>query len=402
MKFLFFIILCATFNGFVFTTVLCQEIEENIYEEQELESVPISSNMGATFSLLAQAGKKLLDDNEIRTNFLKIDARAIDENNPAYALLNMNMDEIHRSTGVILKHDVPFKGSGTVLYCLNDYILVLTAYHNFYDDISHNRAHKITQMKIIEDNRDKNHPNSVLAEMVGDNYIRVGKKDIGLVAMKPNNGKNFFENDKVIFSVLDFSKTQQSGQNNSAQIQVNQYPAFFDWYIKGIGTAYHVNGTGYHNIPTLPGASGSGIIINNNSIAGVHVSSGSQISQNVANIKYRGRDVLVENNIFELISLGEIKQEIVKLNNSKDKAILANLVQKYIAKLQREKLIEYLESGRKIQKDKDIDPELLEEINKLNEERIFWASWVFWPKKIEEITDEIVDAYNHNNAKIEL
>jgi hypothetical protein len=404
VKFLFFTILCATFNGFVFTTALCQETEENLYlyEEQELESVPISSNMGTTFSLLAQAGKKFLDDNEIRTNFLKIDARAIDENNPAYALLRMNMDEIHKSTGVILKHDIPFKGSGTILYRLNDHILVLTAYHNFYDDISYNRAHKITQMRIIEDNRDKNHPDSILAEMAGDNYIRAGKKDIGLVAMKLNNGKNFFENDKVIFSILDFSKIQQSGQNNSVQVQINQYPAFFDWYIKGIGTAYHVNGTGYHDIPTLPGASGSGVIVNNN-IVGVHVSSGNQVSKNVVNVQYKGREVLVENNIFELISLDDIEQENIKLSNSNNKPILTELIQKYINSVnqqKRDELIEYLKHGRKIKNDKDTNPEFLKEINKLNEERMFWTSWVFWPKKIEEITNEVVEAYS--NARAEL
>ena len=394
-KFLLLLILCSIFSEFIFTTALCKDKDQ--------EKIPISSSLGISLSQLAINGTTELNYDEMKEAFTNIDIRG-NENKPTYVLLRMSMDKINKKTNKPLKFNEEYKGSGTVLYRLNDHILVLTAYHNLYEDDAFNPdyALKTSQMRLMRDNKKQNNPDDALAEIVVDNYIQIAQKDIALVAMSLYE-KDVFENDKITFDILDFKNFQQPGQGNRINAEINQYPTYFDWYIKTTGSAYHENGKGYHYIPTLPGASGSAVIINGK-IAGVHVSSGNNLlpPNNKINIKYNNRNILVENNIFELISLGEIKQDIAKFNNGKDKVILANLVQKYIAKLQREKLIEYLESGRKIQKDKDTDPAFLEEINKLNEERMFWPSWVFWPKKIEEITDEIVEAYNYNNAKTEL
>ncbi len=289
-----------------------------------------------------------------------------------------------------------FKGSGTVLYRSDNHILVLTAYHNLYQKRSSNSAFNIRQMRVLEDNRDEQHKDIVLAEMADDNYIQVGQKDIALVALELRNEADFFEDNRIIHGILDFRNTQRSGKNNSVQVQINQYPDSFDWYIKTNGTAYHDDSKGYHYIPTLPGASGSGIVVDNN-VIGVHVSSGIRVPLDVRNIQYNNRDLLVENNIFELISMDEIEQVSTRINNVNDRIILADLIRRYVNSMDRrirEELISYLEHGRKIKNDKDTNPEFLKAINKLNEKKKFWTSLFGWPKKIEEITDKVVDAYN--------
>ena len=329
-KFLFFLILCSIFGEFIFTTVLCKE----------QENVPISSGLGISLKQLSLNGKTELDKEEIQKVFSGIDRRG-DENEPTYALLRMNMDKINKKTKKPLS-SASYKGSGTVLYRLNDYILVLTAYHNLYEgDADPSYAFKTSQMRLMRDNKDQNNPDDTLAEMVVDNHTQVAQKDIALVAMNLYE-EDVFENDKATFDILDFKNFQQTGQGNAINAEINQYPSFFEWYIKTVGSAYHENGEGYHYIPTLPGASGSAVIINGK-VAGVHVSSGNGLPPNEVNIKYNNRNILVKNNIFELISLDEIKQEIAKLNNSKNKVILADLIRKYVAALDKQNIMPHEE-----------------------------------------------------------
>ena len=323
-KFLF-LVLCSIFGGFIFTTVLCEQ-----------ENIPISSELGKTLKEWALNSKQEFTQEDMLLSFFTADTRSI-ENNPVYAFLYMDMDKINKNTGRTLLNRQRYKSSGTVLYRSDDYILVLTAYRNLHDEDTPYPDHALetSMMWLIKDNRDQNNPPYIIsAQMVGYNYIQIAQKDIALVAMKLYE-EDVFENDKAMFDILDFKNIQQPGQGNDVNAEINQYSTYFAWYIKTIGSAYHENGKGYHYIPTLPGSRGSAVVVNGK-IAGVHTSSGRKLPDNEVNIRYNNNNILVENNIFELISLDEIKQESIKLKNNTDKTILANLIQKYIDELNRQ------------------------------------------------------------------
>jgi hypothetical protein len=304
------------------------------------ETIPLNSTMGASLLQNQNNNTKDIGEEEIKNAFLQEDKRK-NEDDSAYALLYIRMNQIDPITNKETLHEEAYKGSGIVLYRSGDYVLVMTTWHSLYKDRSAASSLVASEMKLLLDNKNGTSKNTILAEMVKANYARIGSKDIVLVAMKLNQFSidiDLFENNKATFGLLDLKKSKAPGKNNSIVATINQYPTFFDWYVKINGLVYHDGDIGYHNIPTLPGSSGSAIIVNNK-IVGVHSDSGEKLSSG-EEVKYRGKNILVKDNRFDLISLEEIKDAnnaVKKIRKAKDKTVLTKLIQSYIDELATKK-----------------------------------------------------------------
>ena len=136
---------------------------------------------------------------------------------------------------------------------------------------------------------------------------------------------------KANFNILDFSKFVPN--NTEVWATINQYPAHLDEYVKLSGPIYHANGKGIHSISTLPGSSGSGIIVNNK-VAGVHVAGGGPAPIGYTGVFYNRNDAFNSNNKFELISLDEIEragEHARRINNAE----LAILIEEYVELLKK-------------------------------------------------------------------
>lgn len=242
-----------------------------------------------------------------------------------------------------------YKGSGTILYNDGKNVLVLTALHNIED--SSKIANKL---EVYSDG--KHIPKVKIAEVlnVGNDYVRIPNKDIALFIAKLNSSaksKKYVPQDVALFDIKRLEKISYPGSYYKVEAVMNQYPSQTEEYFRIKDNVYYDNQygkmIGYSNIPTLAGASGSSVIYYDYNcwffglwcnkdpeecIIGVHVKSGNLDKKISPSITHAKRKIMVENNIFELISQKEIK------NLSSTNTELNNLLSLFIGGQKHEDL----------------------------------------------------------------
>lgn len=332
-------------------------------QKQTGEKIPISELMAQdvlSMSSVAKCsnreevptGSKCVTTSDIFSLFSRYNLRN-SEDDTSYTLLSFNTQQFRvgaNSSTSVAGGNGSYKGSGTVLYCSNDSILILTAKHNLLESYINNNivlTDVTTDMRLI---RDDNIPRGTiaavkLADMIPGNYAFVGDKDIALVAMKLNSsGDGIFVKNRATYKMLNIRDIyNNSGSANQFDIELNHYPSHLTFYVKNKGKAYYSRYAenryiGVHHIPTLPGSSGAAVfykdenIHEDKKIIGVHTGSNS-FANNPAIIGgnavyYGSSNIITIDNSFELITLDELKQVV---NNSRhDENILINLIKAYI------------------------------------------------------------------------
>ena len=292
------------------------------------EAIPISHSLGQAIKNEANLKHKYdFDFEEIINFFDNADERKKNVTDPRYNLLLMT----EKSTGK------QFKGSGATLYYDGNYALILTAFHNIVDgNIELYIDSNITKGKFAK-----------FAEMKKQtDYIKISNKDVVLIAVEVDKKfRMMFEKDKVLFNIIDLTKIIYQGETYKIIASISQYPSQATRYYSISGNIYweqlpSVGKTvGYSIIPTLAGSSGSPIeydyfyncflywtlcTSNESKIVGVHVSSGTNVKL-IPNITHSGRNIMVDNNLFELLSIEEIRA----LNLNGISPELSNLITKY-------------------------------------------------------------------------
>lgn len=308
------------------------------------ENIPDKSNVGKHLINVYSKDGIDLNERKMAELLLKFDLRGV-KSDPAYALLDLKVNKIDSVTGLPILDIKPRKGSGTVLYRSGDYILLLTAWHNIRNDSLKDPFQTVMMSLILDSGHVEKASNKkvVLATMVSDNYERVDNdKDIALIAMElteQDKIKNLFEDKKIIFGIYDLAIKSLEGLENSVNIDISHYPSFFTSYVKHSGQAYHEKGKGYHTVPTLPGSSGAALFMSDsNKIIGVHHHQGDQLTEDyVSKITYRGNQILVKNNYYDLISYNDIQKTISDIESSTrkrtKKLILLSLLKDYMSSM---------------------------------------------------------------------
>lgn len=221
-----------------------------------------------------------------------------------------------------------YKGSGTILYCDDNNILVLTALHNI-----ENGAEVVSELAVYADGKDMD-ANIKLADVVQskNDYVKVPKKDVAFFVAKKNSklkNKEYVPMHKPLFTIVNLQGLNPQGVPHKVAATIHQYPSQSSHYFKTSGLVYYDSEEsketfGYSDIPTLAGASGSSVIYYRDSancwlcgvwcskaiqeaIIGVHVKAG-QMDSAHANITHGSRSIMVQKNVFELISSKEVSE----------------------------------------------------------------------------------------------